>query len=943
MSFSESTMPRKLVKIVLLTSGGALLLTCTTILAYEFLTFRQTTLQQASTLGQLVAANSTAALAFENSEDADEILAALKAAHPVTAASLYNREGMLFSRYPADLPIAAFPAAPEEDGYRFAGSYLVGFQPVVQNESKRLGTLYLKWDMQAMYARFPFYGGSIVFIMTACFLVAAYTLSKTLQQQISRPILALAETARAVSDRRDYSVRAPKQRQDELGLLTDAFNHMLTQIQDQNAALRASEERFRSLALATSQMVWWTNAAGQIVEPLPTWQSYTGQTDQEILEPGGWTKALHPGDTERTVSVWNHAVQTVGPYNVDYRVRRHDGVYRLFTVRGVPVMNRHGTVREWVGTCSDITEHKEAEIRLKTQLSRLELLHRITRAIAERQDLTSIFQVMLGRLEDDLPIDFGCFSAYDPDPERLTVVNIGTQSQIFAALLDLTENSQIPVDQNGLRQCLRGELVYEPDVSSVSLPFPKRFADAGLHSFVAAPLAVDARVFGILIAARRAAHGFSSADCEFLRHLCEHVALATHQANLYSALQQAYDDLRQTQNSVMQQERLRALGQMASGIAHDINNAISPVALYTESLLEREPNLSERARDYLLTIQRAIDDVALTVSRMREFYRKRESQTELAPIDFRRLIQQVLDLTRPRWRDVPQERGVVIELHTELMPALPQVLGVEGEMRDALTNLIFNAVDAMPEGGVLTLRTRAGSTERPQTEGCQSQSVFLEVSDTGAGMDEETRRRCLEPFFTTKGERGTGLGLAMVYGMAQRHGAEIEIESKPQSGTTVRLIFPVSDTATTHVVHSPTPIRQIRALRILIVDDDPLVIKALRDILENDGHLVTVAGGGAAGLEAFEAAQNRGESFGVVITDLGMPYMDGRKVAAAVKAASANTPVILLTGWGQRLSTEGDIPPHVDRVLNKPPKLAELRRALAELVVNRLIAKPSEL
>jgi len=147
----------------------------------------------------------------------------------------------------------------------------------------------------------------------------------------------------------------------------------------------------------------------------------------------------------------------------------------------------------------------------------------------------------------------------------------------------------------------------------------------------------------------------------------------------------------------MQQERLRALGQMASGIAHDINNAISPVALYTESLLEREPNLSERARNYLVTIQQAIDDVAATVARMREFYRPREPEMQLARMAFNRTIEQVVNLTRARWADLPQQRGVVIDLRLELAPDLPAIMGAEGEIRDALTNLIFNAVDAMPE------------------------------------------------------------------------------------------------------------------------------------------------------------------------------------------------------------------------------------------------------
>src|SRR6202044_1050318 len=145
-------------------------------------------------------------------------------------------------------------------------------------------------------------------------------------------------------------------------------------------------------------------------------------------------------------------------------------------------------------------------------------------------------------------------------------------------------------------------------------------------SFVAAPLLVESKVFGALIAALKAPDSFSSGDCEFLRQLSEHVALAAHQSQLYEALQQAYDDLRQTQQAVMQQERLKALGQMASGIAHDINNAISPIALYTESLLEKEPGLSARARDYLSTIQHAIEDVSHTVARMRESSRQREPQ-----------------------------------------------------------------------------------------------------------------------------------------------------------------------------------------------------------------------------------------------------------------------------------------------------------------------------
>jgi signal transduction histidine kinase/CheY-like chemotaxis protein len=573
---------------------------------------------------------------------------------------------------------------------------------------------------------------------------------------------------------------------------------------------------------------------------------------------------------------------------------------------------------------SEIAQHKRTAQGLETQLERLNLLDQITRAIGERQDVRSIFQVVIRSLEDSLPIDFGCVCSYDAHAAEVVVNCVGVRSEALAMELAMTDQAHISIDQNGLSHCVRGQLVYEQDVSQIEFPFPQRLARSGLRAFVAAPLLFESQVFGVLIAARRDPNSFSSGECEFLRQLSEHVALASHQSEVYSALQQAYDDLRHTQQSVMQQERLRALGQMASGIAHDINNAISPVALYTEMLLEQETGLSKRTREYLETTQRAIGDVAHTVARMREFYRQQESELVLSPVDLSVLVQQVIDLTRARWSDMPLQRGIVIELRQELAQNLPPVAGIESEIREALINLVFNAVDAMPEGGKLAIRTiaRQGPTK--------TALVDVEVRDSGIGMDEETRRRCLEPFFTTKGERGTGLGLAMVYGVTRRHNADIEIESVIGQGSTVRLRFPVAVSSAADA-HSVTPEAMPPRLRILSVDDDPLLIKSLRDALEADGHAVVTATGGQAGIDAFRAAEQSDEHFAVVITDLGMPYVDGRKVASAIKNDSPSTPVILLTGWGQRLVAEGDIPPHVDRVLNKPPKLKELRAALAEL------------
>jgi signal transduction histidine kinase/ActR/RegA family two-component response regulator/HAMP domain-containing protein len=801
---------RKLTVILLVTSGAVLALTCAAFIGYQYAGYRASARHTMQTLGQVIASNSTAAVAFDNASDETEVLAALHAEPRISMAAVYGADGRLFAHYPAGAPASFFPRHPQRDGLRFERGLLLDDQPIRQDGNARLGTLYMGWDLRSLHRAIAAYA-LVAAGVTAVAMLLAYLLARSLQRQISTPVQILGRAALAVSENHDYTVRAPKLGNDELGMLTDAFNHMLDRL------------------------------------------------------------------------------------------------------------------------TSDIAERKAAGARLQRQASRLDLLNRITRAVAERQDLRSIFQVVIRHLEEDVPIDFGCVCLYDPQEEMLTVTSVGARSRPTALELALTEKARVRVDRNGLSRCVRGELVHEPDIGASRFPFPATLAKGGLRALVVAPLRAESQVFGVLVAARREPESFTSGDCEFLRQLSEHVALAAHQTQLYDALQRAYQDLRQSQEAVVQQERLRALGQMASGVAHDINNAISPIALYTESLLEREPALSERARAYLTTIQTAIHDVARTVSRMREFYRPQEGQAALVRIDADRLIRGVVELTQARWRDLPQQRGAVIELRTELADPPAVIMGAENELRDALTNLIFNAADAMPEGGTLTLRTIRAVRRSPAGSSEPLQVVCLEVADTGIGMSEDTRRRCLEPFFTTKGERGTGMGLAMVYGMAQRHGAELAIDSAPGMGTTVRIVFPAAPSTADETGRQLALAMPVQPLRILIIDDDPLIIESLREALQGDRHAVTAAEGGQAGIDAFAAALARGEPFEMVITDLGMPYVDGRRVAAAIKAASPKTPVILLTGWGHRITADNQIPPHVDRVLNKPPRLRELRTALTEL------------
>jgi len=227
---------------------------------------------------------------------------------------------------------------------------------------------------------------------------------------------------------------------------------------------------------------------------------------------------------------------------------------------------------------------------------------------------------------------------------------------------------------------------------------------------------------------------------------------------------------------------------------------------------------------------------------------------------------------------------------------------------------------------------------RHENGGKHPRQVVVEVSDTGTGMNEETRKRCLEPFFSTKGKRGTGLGLAMVYGVVERHEGNIEIQSEPGEGTTFRLIFPVrAKLCEGH--EAKENCAAIEPLQILCIDDEPLLRELIKEILERDGHEVEVSDSGQSGLDEFRIARERGRPFDVVITDLGMPYLDGRQVARALKQESPTTPVIMLTGWGAFMKEDGNTPEQVDGVVSKPPRSRELREALSRFRPARSTAR----
>jgi CheY-like chemotaxis protein len=352
------------------------------------------------------------------------------------------------------------------------------------------------------------------------------------------------------------------------------------------------------------------------------------------------------------------------------------------------------------------------------------------------------------------------------------------------------------------------------------------------------------------------------------------------------------------------------MGGMASGVAHDFNNVLAAILGRAQLLLERTED--PKHRQWIEVIERSALDGARTVRRLQEFTRIRRDHP-VVHVDLNRVVRETLEATESAWRQESRRRGIEIEVVTTLPPVLPPVSGDPAELREALTNLILNALDAMPGGGTLTLATAAAA-----------EHVEVAVTDTGIGIPAGLRDKIFDPFFTTKGPQGTGLGLSMTYGILARHGGRITVESEPGQGATFRLRFPAAgESAEPERGPVRTPAASV-SLRCLVVDDEEAVATVLGDMLVAKGHRVAVVDSGEAAIARFGA-----EPFDLVLTDLAMPGMSGWDLAREIKKTVSAARVVLVSGFGVEVSAE-DLRGHgVDLVLAKPLKLEDIESAVA--------------
>ncbi|MFA0753860.1 MAG: hypothetical protein IMHGJWDQ_001639 [Candidatus Fervidibacter sp.] len=376
--------------------------------------------------------------------------------------------------------------------------------------------------------------------------------------------------------------------------------------------------------------------------------------------------------------------------------------------------------------------------------------------------------------------------------------------------------------------------------------------------------------------------------------------------------------LKAAQERMAQMERMRALAELASGVAHDVRNALTSVTMAAELLIEEITD--EDWRKQVLIIQQGIQDAINIVNRLRMFGKQTREQEVLLPVHLNELVTSTLTLTRAKWFYEPMRRGIEIKVQAQLAPDLPLVIGNPTELRQVLINLIFNAVEAMPQGGSLTIRTWR-----------ENNFACVAVQDTGIGMSPEVKRRIFDPFFTTKGEQGTGLGLSICYSIVTRHNGTIEVESEEGKGTTFTVRLPIAR----EMAEPLTELAQLPPLRVLIIDNDETVAAALAEVLRQAGHKADVATSGFAGLQLFKP-----NAYEVVIVDWLMPGMDGLAVAQAIREIAPTQPIVLTTAWENQL--DANAVSVVDAVIPKPWTPRSLWEALQQAFHGqRVTLKPS--
>jgi signal transduction histidine kinase/uncharacterized protein YigA (DUF484 family) len=549
--------------------------------------------------------------------------------------------------------------------------------------------------------------------------------------------------------------------------------------------------------------------------------------------------------------------------------------------------------------------YEEAERRRREA----EELARAARGLSESLDVSDVAARIVTSVRDALRVRSAGFRLVQPDG---TLMALGSHE----ASVGHAEPGHISPSGFGIsgRVVATGRPFQSPDeLADASILLAdevrQRVLASGVGAYLGVPLRARGSVIGALTVGDTRGRVFSSSEVDLLQAFADQAALVLENAQLFERVQRAYDELSRAHRQLVRGETLRAVGELAAGAAHHLNNLLA-VILGRIQITLRRSQAPEIQRD-LGPAEQATLDGAEVVKRLSRFSRGHPEPT-IAPVDLNELVEDVVELTRPRWQNELAARGVRVETTLELGSA-PMVAADPPSIREVLVNLILNAVDALPSGGSIAIKTWA-----------TAEGVHCSVRDDGIGMSPEVRRRVLEPFFTTKGVKSTGLGLSVNYGIIQRHGGELTIDTEEGAGTTVTFRLPAAKR--TPRPSAPAPVGVGPPLHVLLIDDEVDVRSVIADMIVEDGHRVTQVSGGPEGLGVL-GGDGRVD---LVLTDLGMLGMNGWEVARAVKASYPTTVVGLVTGWDEGSGPKPIEPSHVDFILRKPLTQTTLRDVIAQ-------------
>ncbi|MEW5974509.1 MAG: GAF domain-containing protein [Acidobacteriota bacterium] len=538
--------------------------------------------------------------------------------------------------------------------------------------------------------------------------------------------------------------------------------------------------------------------------------------------------------------------------------------------------------------------------------TRLAVVNEITREASLNLDVEQLFQRTNDQLKRVVSFEKSSIAIYEPETDTFSLVNVYGENITGG----FYRGMQIPGRETVMRVAYETKKPYYTrsldKILSNTSPY---LVTQGIQSAVSIPIISDDVCLGTLNLGSQKEDGFSEDQIDLLVTIANSLGTALKNARLYSQLEQSYSELQDTQDQLVKSEKLRALGEMSAGVAHDFNNILG--AILGRAQLMKGQTEDPRVLRGLDIIEKAAIDGASTVKRLQDFTRKRTDQV-FKHVDLVEVIEDTLSMTRTRWEDSAHISGIKYQITRKFESSLP-VAGEASELREVFTNIIFNALDAMPNGGDIDIQVRV-----------EGDRVLTEVRDTGRGMTEEIRKRVFDPFFTTKGVKGNGLGMSVAYGIITRHKGEISVESELGMGTSVRVVLPV-DLSVTRESEVDEPISQRRTGRFLIIDDEAPIRDLLAELLAEQGHIVFTASGGKEGLDIFH-----NELPELVITDLGMPEVSGWDVASTVKSVRPETSVILMTGWGITLDHEKAHKRGVDVVISKPFQIGEMQKILNE-------------